>query len=105
MILSYPLNDSLRHCLRPFILFRKGHTLSLITFESLDLHPSILKAVSEAGYINPTPIQAQAIPSVLDGRDILASAQTGTGKTAGFTLPALNLLATPHESRSRGPRA
>ncbi len=104
MILSYQLNDSLRHCLRPFILFRKGHTLSLITFESLDLHPSILKAVAEAGYINPTPIQAQAIPAVLDGRDILASAQTGTGKTAGFTLPALNLLATPHESRSRGPR-
>ncbi len=104
MIPSYPLNDSLRHCLRPFILFRKGHTLSLITFESLDLHPSILKAVAEAGYINPTPIQAQAIPDILDGRDILASAQTGTGKTAGFTLPALNLLATPHESRSRGPR-
>ena len=104
MILSYPLSDSLRHCLRPFILFRKGHTLSLITFESLDLHPTILKAVAEAGYINPTPIQAQAIPAVLDGRDILASAQTGTGKTAGFTLPALNLLATPHESKSRGPR-
>ncbi|MFV1921285.1 MAG: DEAD/DEAH box helicase [Methylotenera sp.] len=75
-----------------------------MTFESLDLHPTILKAVAEAGYINPTPIQAQAIPAVLDGRDILASAQTGTGKTAGFTLPALNLLATPHESRSRGPR-
>ncbi len=104
MILSYQLNDSLRHCLRLFILFRKGHTLSLITFESLNLHPTILKAVEEAGYINPTPIQAQAIPAVLDGRDILASAQTGTGKTAGFTLPALNLLATPHESRSRGPR-
>lgn len=74
------------------------------TFESLDLHPSILKAVAEAGYVNPTPIQAKAIPAVLEGRDILASAQTGTGKTAGFTLPALNLLATPHESKSRGPR-
>jgi len=78
--------------------------LSSVTFESLNLHPSILKAVAEAGYINPTPIQAQAIPAVLDGRDILASAQTGTGKTAGFTLPALNLLATPHASNSRGPR-
>jgi superfamily II DNA/RNA helicase len=77
---------------------------SVPTFESLDLHPSILKAVAEAGYTNPTPIQAQAIPEILDGRDILASAQTGTGKTAGFTLPALNLLATPHESKSRGPR-
>lgn len=77
---------------------------SVSTFESLNLHPSILKAVEEAGYTTPTPIQAQAIPAALDGRDILASAQTGTGKTAGFTLPALNLLATPHESKSRGPR-
>jgi superfamily II DNA/RNA helicase len=77
---------------------------SEITFESLNLHPSILKAVEEAGYTSPTPIQAQAIPPVMEGRDILASAQTGTGKTAGFTLPALNLLATPHELKSRGPR-
>lgn len=74
------------------------------TFTSLNLHPSILKAVEEAGYVTPTPIQARAIPSVMEGRDILASAQTGTGKTAGFILPALNLLATPHESKSRGPR-
>jgi len=74
------------------------------TFASLNLHPSILKAVEEQGYTHPTPIQAQAIPSVMEGRDILASAQTGTGKPAGFTLPALNLLATPHESKSRGPR-
>lgn len=74
------------------------------TFASLNLHPSILKAVEEAGYVTPTPIQSQAIPPVMEGRDILASAQTGTGKTAGFTLPALNLLATPHESKSRGPR-
>jgi superfamily II DNA/RNA helicase len=87
-----------------FSYFERDITLSSVTFESLDLHPSILKAVAEAGYVNPTPIQAQAIPAVLEGRDILASAQTGTGKTAGFTLPALNLLATPHESKSRGPR-
>lgn len=87
-----------------FVIFERDTTLSSVTFASLNLHPSILKAVEEAGYINPTPIQAQAIPAVLDGRDILASAQTGTGKTAGFTLPALNLLATPHESKSRGPR-
>lgn len=77
---------------------------SVSTFESLNLHPSILKAVEEAGYTTPTPIQAQAIPAVMEGRDIMASAQTGTGKTAGFTLPALNLLAIPHESKSRGPR-
>ncbi len=83
----------------------KGTTLSSVsTFESLDLHPSILKAVEEAGYTTPTPIQEKAIPEIMAGRDLMASAQTGTGKTAGFTLPALNLLATPHESKSRGPR-
>lgn len=80
---------------------RKGHILS---FESLNLHPTILRAVAEAGYDTPTGVQAQAIPPALEGRDILASAQTGTGKTAAFTLPALNLLATPHASNSRGPR-
>ena len=75
-----------------------------MSFESLNLHPTILRAVLEAGYDTPTAIQAQAIPEALNGRDIMASAQTGTGKTAAFTLPALNLLATPHESKSRGPR-
>jgi len=75
-----------------------------LSFESLNLHPSILRAIEEAGYTSPTPIQSQAIPEVISGRDLLASAQTGTGKTAAFTLPALNLLATPHESKSRGPR-
>lgn len=82
-------------------LLLKGTTLS---FESLNLHPAILRALEESGYNSPTPIQAQAIPVVMEGHDLLASAQTGTGKTAGFMLPALNLLATPHESRSRGPR-
>ncbi len=77
---------------------------STVTFESLNLHPSILRAVEESGYTTPTPIQAQAIPEIMAGHDIMASAQTGTGKTAGFTLPALNLLATPHASNSRGPR-
>lgn len=75
-----------------------------MSFESLNLHPTILRAVLEAGYDTPTAIQAQAIPEALNGRDIMASAQTGTGKTAAFTLPALNLLATPHASKSRGPR-
>lgn len=75
-----------------------------MSFESLNLHPTILRAVAEAGYDTPTGVQAQAIPPALEGRDILASAQTGTGKTAAFTLPALNLLATPHASNSRGPR-
>jgi superfamily II DNA/RNA helicase len=75
-----------------------------LSFADLNLHPSILRALADAGYENPTPIQAQAIPEALQGRDVLASAQTGTGKTAAFTLPALNLLATPHPVRNRGPR-
>ncbi|MGZ8272181.1 MAG: DEAD/DEAH box helicase, partial [Methylophilus sp.] len=75
-----------------------------MSFESLNLDPTILRAVLEAGYSIPTAVQAQAIPPALEGRDIMASAQTGTGKTAAFTLPALNLLATPHALKSRGPR-
>jgi superfamily II DNA/RNA helicase len=75
-----------------------------LSFESLNLDPTILRAVLEAGYDTPTAVQAQAIPEALKGRDIMASAQTGTGKTAAFTLPALNLLATPHALKSRGPR-
>jgi superfamily II DNA/RNA helicase len=75
-----------------------------VTFENLDLHPALLHALQEAGYTEPTAIQSQAIPEILAGHDLMASAQTGTGKTAAFMLPALNLLATPHPSRSRGPR-
>jgi superfamily II DNA/RNA helicase len=75
-----------------------------LSFADLNLDPSILRALTDAGYENPTPIQAQSIPEALQGRDIMASAQTGTGKTAAFTLPALNLLATQHPVRSRGPR-
>ena len=63
-----------------------------MTFEELNLAPAILKAVQEQGYENPTPIQAQAIPLVLAGHDLLAGAQTGTGKTAAFTLPMLQRL-------------
>jgi ATP-dependent RNA helicase RhlE len=61
-------------------------------FEELNLAPAILKAVQETGYETPTPIQAQAIPAVLEGHDLLAGAQTGTGKTAAFTLPMLHRL-------------
>ena len=75
-----------------------------MSFESLNLNPAILRALAEAGYTEPTAIQAQAIPVVTEGHDLMASAQTGTGKTAAFMLPALNLLATPHASNSRGPR-
>ena len=75
-----------------------------ITFADLGLNPSILKAVEESGYTIPTPIQAQAIPEVLAGHDLMASAQTGTGKTAAFILPALNRIAVPSAVRSKGPR-
>ncbi|WP_342777559.1 DEAD/DEAH box helicase [Ferrovibrio terrae] len=64
----------------------------------------VLKAVSDAGYTTPTPIQAQAIPIVLMGRDVLGTAQTGTGKTAGFTLPLIDILAGGR-ARARMPRA
>lgn len=63
-----------------------------MTFASLGLHADILLAIAEQGYTQPTPIQLQAIPVVLQGKDLLASAQTGTGKTAGFTLPLLHRL-------------
>ena len=63
-----------------------------MNFDELNLAPAILKAVHEAGYDTPTPIQAQAIPAVLAGQDLLAGAQTGTGKTAAFTLPLLHRL-------------
>ncbi|RUO35749.1 DEAD/DEAH box helicase [Aliidiomarina sanyensis] len=63
-----------------------------MTFAELGLCPEILDALTRQGYTEPTPIQAQAIPAVLSGRDLMAAAQTGTGKTAGFTLPILEML-------------
>ncbi|MCC6212708.1 MAG: DEAD/DEAH box helicase, partial [Burkholderiales bacterium] len=63
-----------------------------MSFDSLGLTPGLLRAVAEQGYTTPTPIQAQAIPVVLAGKDLLAAAQTGTGKTAGFVLPLLQIL-------------
>lgn len=73
-----------------------------ITFADLGLLPDLLRAVSEEGYTEPTPIQRQAIPAVLARRDIMGSAQTGTGKTASFALPILQLL-FPHASTSPSP--
>ena len=70
-------------------------------FEELNLAPAILKAVLEQGYETPTPIQAQAIPSVLEGHDLLAGAQTGTGKTAAFTLPMLHRLSLGTAPKSK----
>ncbi|MBA3903314.1 MAG: DEAD/DEAH box helicase [Rhodocyclaceae bacterium] len=73
-----------------------------MTFEELGLLPELLKAVRDAGYTEPTPIQAQAIPVVLAGKDVMGGAQTGTGKTAGFVLPLLQRLAR-HASTSPSP--
>jgi len=63
-----------------------------MTFTDLNLNDSLLKAINDQGYTTPTPVQAQAIPFILEGRDMLAGAQTGTGKTAVFTLPMLQIL-------------
>ena len=77
-----------------------------MTFEELNLAPAILKAVLEQGYDTPTPIQAQAIPAVLAGGDLLGGAQTGTGKTAAFVLPMLQRLSTePRLTNRRGVNA
>ncbi len=75
-----------------------------MTFKHLLLHPEILKVIAELKYLAPTPIQDQAIPMVLGGCDLRASAQTGTGKTAAFTLPALHRLMTPSTASGFGPR-
>ena len=72
------------------------------TFEELGLRPELLRAVAESGYTIPTPIQQQAIPLVLAGRDVMGGAQTGTGKTAGFALPILQRLA-PQANNSPSP--
>ncbi len=76
-----------------------------MSFESLGLSDALLKAVSKKGYTTPSPIQLKAIPKVLEGRDVLASAQTGTGKTAGFTLPILHLLSQTEPNRRRNIRS
>jgi ATP-dependent RNA helicase RhlE len=73
-----------------------------MSFHDLGLKPELSRAVSEKGYVTPTPVQAAAIPAVLAGRDVLAGAQTGTGKTAAFVLPILNSLAG---TRGSAPRA
>ena len=76
-----------------------------MSFSSLGLSPPLLEAIAESGYSTPTPIQAEAIPAVLDGKDVMGAAQTGTGKTAGFTLPILELLSSGERARSNQVRA
>ncbi len=76
-----------------------------MSFASLGLSTQILKAVANKGYDTPSPIQAQAIPAVLEGKDVMAAAQTGTGKTAGFTLPLLELLSKGTKAPAKQVRA
>src|SRR5436190_4615381 len=75
-----------------------------MNFNELGLSPELLQAVIDAGYLNPTPIQEQAIPVVATGRDVLGCAQTGTGKTAAFALPMIDKL-TAGRARARMPRS
>src|SRR4029079_19768796 len=77
----------------------------LMSFSDLRLSPSLLRAIEAAGYTQATPIQVQAIPHLLAGRDVLGCAQTGTGKTAAFALPILQRLARQPRRSGRGPRA
>ena len=76
-----------------------------MSFASLGLSTPILDAIAEKGYTTPSPIQAQAIPAVIDRKDVMAAAQTGTGKTAGFTLPLLEILSRGEQARSNQVRA
>jgi ATP-dependent RNA helicase RhlE len=72
-----------------------------VLFSQLNLSAPILKAIGDEGYTTPTPVQEKAIPAILEGRDMLAGAQTGTGKTAGFTLPILELLSKKPHSKGK----
>lgn len=74
-----------------------------MSFDNLGLHPNLLKGIHDLGFTRPTPVQQQVIPPILAGRDVIASAQTGTGKTAAFVLPILHRLMT--EGKKKGVRA
>ncbi len=73
-----------------------------MTFESLGLHQQVLKALADAGYTEPTPVQQQAIPAAIEGRDLLVSSQTGSGKTAAFMLPSLHKFASAPAEAGEG---
>ncbi len=91
-------------CAQFYADFIKNGISRYMTFADLGLSPDVLKAVEETGYKNPTPIQEKAIPYVLMGRDVLGTAQTGTGKTASFTLPMIDILAAG-QAKARMPRS
>ncbi len=85
-------------CEAVIILYK--YLLTLL-FENLNLIEPILKALKTEGYTNPTPIQEQAIPVLLERRDLLGCAQTGTGKTAAFAIPILQIIACNKKARNR----
>ncbi|HIC47586.1 DEAD/DEAH box helicase, partial [Methylophaga sp.] len=76
-----------------------------MTFSELGLILPLQRAVTESGYTTPSPIQAKAIPAIMQGNDVMAAAQTGTGKTAGFTLPLLHKLSEGKPARANQARA
>lgn len=91
--------------MRPFPAVRyRRDWMHMTKFSDLNLDPKVLKAIADTGYESPTPIQAGAIPPALEGKDVLGIAQTGTGKTASFTLPMITLLARGR-ARARMPRS
>ena len=75
-----------------------------MSFETFNFHPSVMAGVQAHGYVTPTPIQLQAIPPVMQGRDVIGLAQTGTGKTAAFALPILHRLQQGKRGISSRPR-
>src|SRR6185437_10606692 len=77
---------------RPFIACQKHRAITFMSFPSLGLDPALLRGVDDLGFTAPTPIQRDAIPAVLSGRDLLACSMTGSGKTAAFVLPILHRL-------------
>src|SRR5580692_9160350 len=77
---------------------------NIMPFKKLISHPKLLQAIEESGYTVPTPIQLEAIPKILTGADLQASAQTGTGKTAAFLLPSLLRLTQSTPTQGQGPR-
>ena len=81
----------------------KPNAGSMTTFSDFSLDPRVLQAVTDSGYVTPTPIQVQGIPHALEGRDVLGIAQTGTGKTAAFVLPMITHL-SKGRARARMPR-
>ena len=98
-------SDTSPYIFRLFLLYVNSGTPippgwinTIMSFDQLGLRAELLRALDDAGYTTPTPVQAQAIPVILQGRDILAGAQTGTGKTAGFTLPLLQRLNATKDS-------